>query len=502
MAMPQLHNMGCKTKEGIVVSEIPVSGGQFVCSSALRIGQSGQYVIDFKNTSTIARFQHELTNPQGTHIILSGGLATATQHPFLIRHGRSVFLTPGTYQLTTWLNSPYFFAQPEVFIEEISSYQNHMYRSAAASLIMLGIMLGVFIYYFAIGLIPGHTTERMYAYFLLGHLIFLSAASGVLNQLFEIHWFYLSSLPILFADLAYIGFVSHLLGINKRHRPRLYQLSILISVLLVILLLVGLVFPNWMLEMARYGVVVFLTYGLICGIRLSAQQQTTAKLYLIAISVFAMLALWTITRNRLMNTIWTVEQMTMFSISVEAILLALVMTYQLHRMHQEKEQMLIELQNTRAIAMTDRLTGVPNRHALENKLLNFPSHGCMVFLDMDNLKYINDHHGHEAGDQLLKRFSQKVSTKLDQHGQLYRLGGDEFAILCHEDDVEWCQHQLEYTYLELQKEGFTGAGASIGIVFGHEASDRDSLMRIADKRMYADKRARKDRKEMLFALNN
>lgn len=125
-----------------------------------------------------------------------------------------------------------------------------------------------------------------------------------------------------------------------------------------------------------------------------------------------------------------------------------------------------------------------------------------MFLDIDNLKHINDHFGHEAGDHLLKSFAQILLKKLDTSGQLYRLGGDEFAVICHEDDIEWCQHQLEYTHLEIAKEGFIGVGASVGVVFSHEADSTEELMRIADKRMYANKRTRKNRKEMMQVLAN
>lgn len=68
--------------------------------------------------------------------------------------------------------------------------------------------------------------------------------------------------------------------------------------------------------------------------------------------------------------------------------------------------------------------------------------------------------------------------------------------------MEWCQHQLEYTHLQMQKEGFVSAGASMGVVFAHEASNTEELMRIADKRMYANKRTRKNRKEMIQVLAN
>jgi diguanylate cyclase (GGDEF)-like protein len=133
-------------------------------------------------------------------------------------------------------------------------------------------------------------------------------------------------------------------------------------------------------------------------------------------------------------------------------------------------------------------------------MVNFPEDGCLIFLDMDNLKHFNDHFGHDVGDNLLKNFSLFLNQRLGSDAQLYRLGGDEFAILCQEDQVEWCQHQVEVTNKQLQNTGFIGAGASQGVVFAREASTPSELMRIADKRMYINKRSRKDRKEMLQVL--
>ena len=499
-AQPMLLGTTCMNSSGAVIANIPLQGGKFVCQSVLKISAADQYVIDFKNTSTIARFQHELTDSAQHTRILKGGLTSQESDPFLLRHGRSLYLTPGTYRLITWLQSPYYLAQPEIFVSDLRSYQQQVQLSTGLSLLLLGILAGIFTYYGAIGVAQGHQTERMYALFILGNLLFQSAALGVCKQLFDGHWFYLTSLPILLSNLAYISFVCHLLGIQPQHHTRLYQCSLLARAGLLILLGFAMLFPNWMLEMARLGVAIFLVFGLTCGISLALQKYTVARLYLLAISVFCILGGLSITAERLSSSVWTIEQLGLIAVAVEAILLSLLVAYQIHRLHTEKEHMLLELQSTRSLAMTDRLTGIPNRHALENQMLQFPEHGCLMFLDMDNLKHVNDQFGHEAGDQLLKSFSQTLSHKLDTHGQLYRLGGDEFAIVCHEDDVEWCQHQLEYTHLSLEKEGFVDAGTSVGIVFYHEASNTEDLMRIADKRMYADKRNRKNRKEMRHVL--
>ncbi|MGP1718458.1 MAG: diguanylate cyclase domain-containing protein [Methylophilus sp.] len=501
-ANPTLSDSVCQNERGQTVQQIPLYGGKFTCHTTLTITAADSYVLDFKNTTVIANFNHQLSAADGKAYTAHGGLNSAEKNPYLLRHGRKFDLSPGTYQLSTQLNSPYFLAQPELFIATEPDYLSQVLASSAGAILMLGVLMGIFVYYIAIGLAPGHVTERMYALFILGNLIFQGAALGAFAQLADSHWFYLSSAPILLSNIAYVAFVRHLLGINATHYPRLHQFSLIVYAILVALLVNALINPNWMLEMARTGVAIFLVFGFICGSYFSWLKHRTAQYYLIAITVFGVLGGMSISAQKLSTNIWTIEQMGLIAVTVEAILLALVLAYQINRLHKDKDRMLVELQDTRSLALTDRLTNLPNRHALEGKMLNFPAYGCLIFLDMDNLKHFNDHFGHDVGDTLLKNFSLYLNQRLGREAQLYRLGGDEFAILCHEDEVEWCQHQVEATNKQLQVGGFIGAGASQGVVFAREANTPAELMRIADKRMYANKRSRKDRKEMLQVLQN
>lgn len=501
-AHPLLGLTGCVNEHGQSVESIPLHGGKFSCHTTLKITQADSYVIDFKNTTVIANFSHHLTAADGKTYDAHGGLSSRETNTYLLRHGRRFDLTPGTYQLTTELNSPYYLAQPELFIASEPDYLNQILKSSAGAILMLGVLMGIFFYYISIGIAPGHTTERMYALFILGNLIFQGTALGAFAQLANTHWFYLSSAPILLSNMAYVSFVCNLLGINRTQTPKLHKLALLVYAVLLALLINGFANPNWMLEMARTGVAIFLTFGFICGSYFSWRNDRTAQFYLIAITVFGVLGGMSISAQKLSTNIWTIEQMGLIAVTVEAVLLALVLAYQINHLHKDKDRMLVELQNTRSLAMTDRLTNIPNRHALESKMVNFPEHGCLIFLDMDNLKHFNDHFGHDVGDNLLKNFSLFLNQRLEGDAQLYRLGGDEFAILCHQDQVEWCEHQIEATNKQLQNTGFIGAGASQGVVFANEASTPEELMRIADKRMYANKRARKDRKEMLQVFQN
>lgn len=88
----------------------------------------------------------------------------------------------------------------------------------------------------------------------------------------------------------------------------------------------------------------------------------------------------------------------------------------------------------RKLAMTDELTGVPNRRAvlarLDPVLLSATEPPCAILIvDIDHFKSINDHHGHVAGDQVLKVVADRVRTGVVEPAFFGRLGGEEFLIV-------------------------------------------------------------------------
>ena len=88
------------------------------------------------------------------------------------------------------------------------------------------------------------------------------------------------------------------------------------------------------------------------------------------------------------------------------------------------------------IANNDALTGLPNRRLLEDRMsqaFKFAQRGeskvAVFFLDLDYFKQVNDTHGHEAGDQLLRLVATRLSNLLRVDDSIARIGGDEFVIL-------------------------------------------------------------------------
>jgi diguanylate cyclase (GGDEF)-like protein len=90
-----------------------------------------------------------------------------------------------------------------------------------------------------------------------------------------------------------------------------------------------------------------------------------------------------------------------------------------------------------AIALTDDLTGLPNRRCfhslLADRMRTATETGepfALGLIDLDGFKPINDAHGHPAGDQILRQVADRLARAMDGRGSAARIGGDEFAVLC------------------------------------------------------------------------
>ncbi|MEJ5208120.1 sensor domain-containing diguanylate cyclase [Denitratimonas sp. CY0512] len=181
----------------------------------------------------------------------------------------------------------------------------------------------------------------------------------------------------------------------------------------------------------------------------------------------------------------------------------------------ERERLLEELRQAQAVletkALTDVLTGLPNRMALMDELrrrmarsARDGSHLLVAFVDLDHFKKVNDEHGHDAGDRLLICIAEALRNSLRGGDYCARLGGDEFIALVSVagDDPELARGTLA-SRLEAATCGrfdlgngltLDYGGASIGVVVSAPGDeDLDALLARADAAMYEVKHQRKSR---------
>lgn len=165
----------------------------------------------------------------------------------------------------------------------------------------------------------------------------------------------------------------------------------------------------------------------------------------------------------------------------------------------------------RQMAYTDSLTGLTNRlafrEALDHRLLGARASGqglALLFIDIDEFKRVNDTLGHEAGDDALLQFAQRIAAAVGQDGGddalLARFGGDEFVILIGNDagHVENMATALAKRLvadlgspLQVQEREIF-LGSSIGItLFPEDATDATGLLKNGDIAMYQAKLAGK-----------
>lgn len=161
-------------------------------------------------------------------------------------------------------------------------------------------------------------------------------------------------------------------------------------------------------------------------------------------------------------------------------------------------------QEAEARAQTDGLTGLLNRREFDRRLQTEVTRAAryghslgLVLLDLDNLKAINDLHGHQTGDQAIRHVAEGITTTVRSVDLACRFGGEEFAVILPEAGSGVAREVADRIRQAVASRPLQGVGrvtVSVGVAtLPRDALDAAGLLKCADQAAYAAKRAGRDR---------
>lgn len=158
------------------------------------------------------------------------------------------------------------------------------------------------------------------------------------------------------------------------------------------------------------------------------------------------------------------------------------------------------------LAVVDSLTRLGNRHFFDIQLDHALHRArrqsesiCLLYMDLDGFKEINDTHGHLVGDQVLREVGRRLTLTARDADTVVRLGGDEFAVIMEtgvsHSGAEILAHRIEeaLSAAVAVEDGAVNIGVSLGIAHFPEDGDcAETLIQAADSAMYGNKNRARD----------
>src|SRR5690606_29437636 len=167
------------------------------------------------------------------------------------------------------------------------------------------------------------------------------------------------------------------------------------------------------------------------------------------------------------------------------------------------EQLLALKKKLYDMAYFDQLTGLRNQMSLQEdvgKVIGTGSKFALLFLDIDNFKYVNDTLGHSFGNLILKEISSRFAGLMEENCDLYRLAGDKFIVICREIKGILDIEQFALKILKSFKEAVVVEGksffhsVSIGVsVYPEHGQTYSDLLKCAEIALYKAKESGKNR---------
>ena len=398
-----------------------------------------------------------------------------------------------------------------ITIEQQSAFHSTAVAEQMAQGLMVGIALCLLLY--SLGQWVGSREPLFLKYALLvsGSMLFTLLLLGVGSQYVWTNNFWMEQHMSGISSAMAIGGTFLFLEESLREPGRGLWFPRIMKGGAVLALLLGLVYAFDLIDTGVLSIIITL-FGpipaIICMPRFieRVRRGEAVGIYLLLAWTAYMLAVVVISaviRGYEPVNFWTLHSF-QFSATFDMLAFMYVLTLRTKAVREAAVHASMERDIMRALAHTDPLTGLPNRRSLSDALtqaLLGASQDRMLavyLIDVDEFKPVNDHHGHDVGDELLVIISQRLQANVRSGDIVARLGGDEFVVLANGLRSAAQASDLGNQLLKLfdapvkLKHHEVRIGLTIGYAMapldGNEAS---VILKLADAAMYVGKQAGK-----------
>lgn len=419
------------------------------------------------------------------------------------------FLLPtGTFSVDFVLLTHHEFKQRFVW-KPIATFLNNSLFNNIIMGVFYGLCLTLILYVFFMGRVVGDTRFQFYSLYVFCAATFFLLQEGQLHIFLPQQNFLLShQFYLLFAGLTVFTatvFIVRLTDIDSKW-PRVTRYGLELGASGVLLMSVILLFLDHnqlsaVLGIAMARVTLLLMFGILLLVAVQAYRSVqSARLVLLSLVLMVFAMVFRVVFSDFNPFLQRYALIIAFA--VEAFVLAVAVSARIKDIQAEK--ILAESQ-----ANTDELCNVLNRRGWNksaNEIIGQQELKggfiCLLYIDLNDFKQINDEWGHDVGDKVLKVFADIIRHQLRSKDSIARIGGDEFVtigIFQNRTEAEnlaiRVQKRLQAVNLRIDKLTTIATSASVGhVIYDEPPKGADYMLSQADESMYQIKRSNKQPK--------
>lgn len=380
--------------------------------------------------------------------------------------------------------------------------------------LLSGIIFAMILYNLVLFFILRDRTYLWYVVYVSLMLFYQSGVAGTLRIVNSSLGDFVVGNAVLFSLLAILGhllFAWHFLDIQKT-APSMVKYFYACFAICSIGVVIKLMGDTLTANMIAFSTSFFIVTILLVTVYVCHRNQSwLSKYYVMAVAVlFISVGVFAMRGFGLIEPTFYTSYYVIFGAALESILFSAALGERVRRLRVQNFILKNKEKELSRLTITDEMTGLFNRRYFDQVLGKISSQkkdeydkACLMVMDIDNFKHVNDTYGHQHGDVIIKKLGEIVLQNIRSIDDAFRVGGEEFAILLREVNLENACEVAERIRLEFANHAFkmdeqqaVYVTISIGIALFDGRETGFALFGRADELLYKAKKTGKNRTEL------